>query len=155
MAENAPLTRRPIYPPVFFLAALVVMVALHFLFPWKRIPSVVVRAAGAVPLVLGLALGIWGSNLFQRARTTIKPFETPTTLVTSGPFRLSRNPMYLGMAAVLVGVALMLGSATPFLVIPPFVLLLDVRFIRREESAMRAAFGEAYRAYQARVRRWL
>jgi len=114
-----------------------------------------VRAAGAVPLVLGLALGIWGSNLFQRARTTIKPFETPTTLVTSGPFRLSRNPMYLGMAAVLVGVALMLGSATPFLVIPPFVLLLDVRFIRREESAMRAAFGEAYRAYQARVRRWL
>jgi protein-S-isoprenylcysteine O-methyltransferase Ste14 len=155
MAETAPVTRKPIYPPVFFLFALLAMVALHFLFPWKRIASVAVRAAGAIPIALGLALGAWGSNLFRRARTTIKPFETPTMLVTSGPFRLSRNPMYLGMAAVLAGVALLLGSATPWLVIPPFVLLLDLRFIHREEAAMRAAFGETYRAYQDRVRRWL
>lgn len=152
---RTPPSRKPVYPPVFFLLALVTMVALHFLFPWKRIRFVAVRAAGAVLVVAGLGMGIWGSNLFQKARTTIKPFERSTTLVTGGPFRVSRNPMYLGMAAVLAGIALLLGSATPFLVVPAFVWLLDRRFIRREETDLETAFGQAYRTYKARVRRWI
>lgn len=155
MSVATPAGRKPIYPPVFFLIALAVMAGLHFALPVRTIPLAAVRAAGLIPIAAGLGIGIWGSNLFQRARTTIKPFDTPTTLVTNGPFRLSRNPMYLGMTLVLIGVALLLGSVTPFVIVPLFVALIEVRFIRREEKDLEAAFGAAYEAYQSRVRRWI
>ena len=86
--------------------------------------------------------------------TSFYPFATPTTLVTRGPFRLSRDPMYLGMVLVLIGVALLLGSVTPWVVVPLFVVLIDARFVRREEKDLEGA-GDAFRAYRARVRRWI
>jgi protein-S-isoprenylcysteine O-methyltransferase Ste14 len=76
-------------------------------------------------------------------------------LLTTGPFRVSRNPMYLGMAAALLGVAVTLGSATPFLVAPVFGVLLARRFIRPEEAALASRFGAAWTAYARRTRRWL
>jgi protein-S-isoprenylcysteine O-methyltransferase Ste14 len=87
--------------------------------------------------------------------TTIKPSETPTSLVVEGPFRFSRHPMYLGMTAVLIGVAGVLGTLTPWIVVPVFVAAMERVFIRREEAAMQEAFGESYRKYAETVRRWL
>ncbi len=79
----------------------------------------------------------------------------PSSLVVDGPFKYSRNPMYLGMVLALTGLALLLGTVTPWLVIPPFVWLMTVLFVRQEEQTMEKQFGSDYLAYKKKVRRWV
>jgi protein-S-isoprenylcysteine O-methyltransferase Ste14 len=130
------------------------MLALHFLWPaylwnlgmtrWWGLP---LAFAGFV-LVVGSARGFSG-------KTTLRPDETPGVLVTQGFHRYSRNPMYVGMLISLVGAFVMLGSLTPLLVIPLFFWCIRSLFIAYEEQALERRFGEEYRAYKARVRRFL
>ena len=83
------------------------------------------------------------------------PFERATALVTSGSFRFTRNPMYHGMALLLFGVAVLLGSAGALLPIPVFVWIIQMRFIRGEERFLEGLFGKDYVVYKSRVRRWI
>ena len=106
-------------------------------------------------MLAGLALILWVAKLFDRAGTTIKPFQESSALVVRGPYRLSRNPIYLGMVAALLGVGTMLGSLTPFAIVAVFAWAIDRRFIRREEAMLEATFGAAYAEYRTVVRRWL
>jgi protein-S-isoprenylcysteine O-methyltransferase Ste14 len=106
-------------------------------------------------MAAGLVLNMWGSRLFDRTGTTIKPFETSSALVLHGPYRVSRNPMYLGMVVFLFGVWVLAGSITPFLVVVGFAYFIDRRFIRPEEAMLEQAFGSQYASYRARVRRWV
>jgi protein-S-isoprenylcysteine O-methyltransferase Ste14 len=101
------------------------------------------------------ALNLAADRAFKRHRTTVKPFEVPTSLMTEGVFALSRNPMYLGMVLVLFGLALFLGTLTPFLICIGFGVLLDYRFIRAEERMLADQFAAEWRSYSARVRRWI
>ncbi len=110
---------------------------------------------GSVFILLGLAVVIRAASLFKQARTPIKPFEPMTSLVTGGPYRKTRNPMYLGMVLVLVGFAIALGSITPFLLIPEFIVVIHLLFIVNEEKQLHDTFGDDYRDYQTRVRRWI
>ena len=110
---------------------------------------------GIFPALAGLVVNLWCSKMFSGAGTTIKPFERSARLVTGGPYRFSRHPMYVGMAAVLTGLAVFLGSVTPFVVIPAFVAVMAAKFIPAEERAMAETFGDKWREYAARVRRWL
>jgi protein-S-isoprenylcysteine O-methyltransferase Ste14 len=87
--------------------------------------------------------------------TTVKPLGKSTALVTSGPFRISRHPMYVGFVLVLLGAAMMLGTLTPFIIGAAFAIFIDVVFVRFEERKMEHQFGEAWREYKRRVRRWL
>jgi protein-S-isoprenylcysteine O-methyltransferase Ste14 len=89
------------------------------------------------------------------AVTTLMPFSQPSMLVTHGFFRLSRNPLYTGLLLSIVGAVIMLGSATPALAIPLFIVLMHTRFIAHEERVLERRFGEPYRNYRQRVRRWL
>ena len=131
------------------------MVGLHLGIPVVQLLSSPLRFVG-VPLVLaGVAIMLWAAGLFRRAGTTIKPFETSSRLVLEGPYRYTRNPMYSGMAGILLGTALLLGSLTPLLVIPVFVAVIQRRFIRAEEAMLETAFADAYRRYKTRVRRWV
>jgi protein-S-isoprenylcysteine O-methyltransferase Ste14 len=131
------------------------MLLLRWLLPLRSVIAAPWNLLGLVPLGLGTALALVGSRAFRRAGTTIKPFQASAALVTSGVFRLSRNPMYLGMVLGLAGVALLLGALTPFLVIPFFALLIQRRFIAVEERMLAQAFGSDYAAYQRLTRRWL
>ena len=146
--------RRPVLPPIYFLLTMVLMVSLHVLVPVQQIIPSRLRYVGVAPLVAGLFLNMWAAKLFGRARTTIKPFQQSSALVVQGPYRLSRNPMYLGMVVALIGVGVLLGSVTPWAVIPAFALVIDRRFIRAEETELGRTFGSAYTAYRATVRRW-
>jgi protein-S-isoprenylcysteine O-methyltransferase Ste14 len=147
--------KRRVLPPVYLLAALILMVGLHLLLPGPQVFGSPLRYIGLPVLALGLALILWASGLFRKAGTTIRPFEESSTLVVDGPYRWSRNPIYLGMIGGLIGIGTLLGSVWPFLVIPIFAFVLDVRFVRGEEAALGRAFGAAYAGYKARVRRWL
>jgi protein-S-isoprenylcysteine O-methyltransferase Ste14 len=142
-------------PPVYFLVALLLMGFFHRAAPGAHLVVAPYRYAGWVIAALGLVLILWAVFLFRRAGTNIRPYLPSTALVTSGPYRFTRNPMYLGMAGILLGVALYAGSLTPFVVIPGFMALIQERFILREEAKLEAAFGGAYLDYKARVRRWL
>jgi protein-S-isoprenylcysteine O-methyltransferase Ste14 len=131
------------------------MLALHWLLPVAQVVAWPYRLAGAAPVALGLGLNLWADRLFKRAGTTVKPFETSRRLVTGGPYRFSRHPMYVGMTAVLAGVAVGLGSVSPAVVAVAFAVVVDRAFITAEERAMVEAFGNEYEAYRRRVRRWL
>lgn len=142
-------------PPVYFLAAVLVMIALHYYWPlayWLADPYTYI---GAVPILAGLWLAGSGAYYFRKLKTPIRPFERPTALVVEGPFKYTRNPMYLGLVLILLGTGIWLGSATPFLAIPPFIWLLRERFIKVEERSLERLFGARYRDYKGRVRRWL
>ena len=152
-ARTIPVARSGWMPPRFFLLYGVAGAALHFALggpPLLRLPRL-----GAAVFLAGLALVLWGARTFAAAGTTIKPFERTHTLVASGPFRFTRNPMYLGMVAMLLGTALALGTAAPWLATVALAATLQLQFIRHEERALAASLGEPYERYRARVRRWL
>ena len=149
------MSAKKILPPTYLLAALALMVALHFLLPGPRLLSGLFTLLGLVPLLAGVAINLVADGAFKRLGTTVKPGEESTTLVTTGVFRLSRNPMYLGFVLVLVGVALQLGALTPWIVVLAFVVLMDVLFIRPEEDMLEETFGQAFLDYKRRTRRWL
>ena len=131
------------------------MAVLHFGFPIAQPIREPYRYAGAVLIALAVALGFWALALFRRAGTGVVPFSEATTLVVRGPYRFTRNPMYLAMAGILVGTAIWLGSVTPWLVLPAFMALIAERFIAPEEAMLERVFGESYARYRATVRRWL
>lgn len=103
----------------------------------------------------GLAVVLWSARLFAAKKTAIKPFEVSSALVIEGPFRFSRNPMYLGMITLLSGVAVLLGSLSAWLTPLAMFITLQKIFIPAEEAMMETAFGKEYREYKRRVRRWL
>ena len=142
-------------PPVYFLAAVILMIGLHLILPWPRWQEISLEAGGVALILGGLALTVAGARLFQKRGTAIRPFEPSAALVVEGPFRFTRNPMYLGMFLALTGLALLLGSAAPLLVVAAFVWLIRTRFVRVEERMLAERFGPAYEDYRRRVRRWL
>ena len=146
---------RFLVPPVYFLVALLLMGFFHRAAPWVQVIQAPYRYAGIVIMGLSLCLIVWAALLFRLAGTSIRPFLPSTALVAAGPYRFTRNPMYLGMAGILLGAALYMGSITPFIVIPAFMALIAERFIVPEEAKLEAAFGRDYLDYKARVRRWL
>ncbi len=104
---------------------------------------------------LGLALLSWTLWTFARHRTTVNPFSGASALCTSGPFRFSRNPIYLGDWFILGGVSLLLNTLWPLVFAPLIWIMLRFGVIRYEEAHLEAKFGDVYRGYKTRVRRWL
>jgi len=153
MSRTNPPSR--ILPPTYFLIAGAVMIALHLLLPIERLFGWPWRLLGAPLVVAGVALAVLADQEFKKARTPVKPFELSTALITVGPFRYSRNPMYLGMLIVLVGLFLSLGTLTPLLVVPVFFWLIETHFVEPEEKMLEIQFGDAYLDYKRQVRRWL
>lgn len=149
------MSKRRIVPPVYFLAALLAMTALHVWLPAANFVQPPLSYIGIAFIVAGLSIAGAAAASFAKAGTPVVPFETSTTIVTTGLYRFTRNPMYLGMILVLLGVALLFGTVTPLLPIPLFVWVIRSRFVLPEEAFLEELFGAEYLAYKSRVRRWL
>lgn len=147
--------RKKTKPTAYVWTALVAMLVVNWLVPIARIMDFPWRLLGGVPFLLGTALTVRALQLFRLHRTTPEPFRTSRALVTSGPFRVTRNPMYLGILLMFSGVACLLGTVAPWLVVLMLGVVFDVLFIRREEGQMETKFGDVYRHYKAQVRRWI
>ena len=149
------MVKRVIYPPMWLLIGIVVTFILNEYYPGPRFTSLEGQLAGGVLIVIGLALLVVAGGLFQKAGTNLIPFREVTALVTTGVYRYSRNPMYLGMASVLLGLAVTVGATTALLVPPIFMAIIEFRYIRPEEDMLRGVFPEEFPAYCQRVRRWI
>jgi protein-S-isoprenylcysteine O-methyltransferase Ste14 len=149
------LTRNMWMPPTYFKALLVLAIALHWALPFAAIIPSPARYAGIVPMILGIYLNLSGSRAFSLVKTSIKPYDTPEAFVTKGVFRLSRNPMYLGLVGFLFGWSWLLGTLAPFVTPVLMFLILDRKFIPCEEQALATKFGAAFLNYQSEVRRWM
>ena len=141
-------------PPLIAAMAFLAAWLLQFLLPEIRFVSGPFRLIGPALSVAGLALGIWAIRFFHAQRTTHDPFGKPTTLATRGPYRFSRNPMYLGVAVALFGLAIY-GGNLPLLLAPlVFVITINQTQIPYEEELLKDIFGDGYVAYKMSVRRW-
>jgi protein-S-isoprenylcysteine O-methyltransferase Ste14 len=144
-----------IRPPAYFLMAVVVMILLNSFFPlahWLEFPW---KYFGIVLIILGFILTVRSFILFRRLGTQSHPGVKATVFVNKGPYRYTRNPMYLGLVIMLLALAILLGSISPLLVIPIMIWILHVKFILREEKWMESWFGESYLEYKKKTRRWL
>ena len=117
--------------------------------------GVLTRPLGWLVVSIGLGLMLWTMWTFARQRTTVNPYSGASALCTGGPFRFSRNPIYLGDWLILLGVSLLLSTFWPLLFAPLIWIMLRFGVIRHEEAHLEAKFGDAYRSYKTRVRRWL
>jgi len=126
--------KQKILPPTYILLSLIMMIGLHFLLPITHIIGVPWNLSGTLLIGVGLIMNVMASNSFNKHQTTIKPYEEPTTLVTTGLFRVSRNPMYLGAVLLLTGAAITLDSLSSFIIVPVFFFLMNEIFIKKEEK---------------------
>ena len=142
-------------PPTYFILSILLIVIAHLLFPIVIFIHFPWNLSGLPLLAASGILNLLADNDFKQAKTTVKPFEYSTVLITKGVFRLSRNPMYLGMSLFLFGESILFGSLSPFVVTVIFTLIMDLVFIKREEQMLLEKFKEEYISYKNRVRRWI
>jgi protein-S-isoprenylcysteine O-methyltransferase Ste14 len=139
----------------YFLVLLVLSIVSHLLFPVPVLLPAPFTWSGFLIIGAGLLLAFRCRALFLRNRTTLSPYESPAVLITTGPFRISRNPVYLAMAAMLFGSAVVMGTLVPFVFPVLFVVIIEVLFIPDDERRLEEIFGEEYREYKREVRRWV
>ena len=144
----------PVPPPLLYAAGFAAGLALERLRPLPAASAPSVKPLAALLTALGVALPASGAALFRRERTSVLPVRPTTSLVTAGPYRLTRNPMYVGFALVHAGLALWRRSTWALLMLAPVLAAVDRVVIEREERYLQRAFG-GYRRYAERVRRWL
>ena len=143
-------------PPVWALAYVLIAAGLSYLAGWPRIAGLPLVTLAIVLIVLGIVLSASGAALFLREGTQLNPTSTANRkLVTSGPFKLTRNPMYLGLVIVTLGVAIWVGAWPMFLAPVAIFATTNWVHIPFEEAKMRRQFGEAFDAYARKVRRWI
>ena len=149
------MVKRIIYPPIWLVLGLIAVFALNELMPGVRFTSSLGQIVGGLIIFVGLVLLLLTGGLFKRAGTDLVQFKNVSALVTTGIYRYTRNPMYLGMTAILLGCSITVGAALSLLVAPVFMLIIELRFIRPEEEMLRDLFPEDFPQYATRVRRWL
>ena len=142
-------------PPLIYLSGLGLGFLLDALLPSASLPSALSLPLGIALVAAGLALLRGFMVAFRRAHTAVEPWKPTTAIVTTGPYRLTRNPGYLGMALVFCGIAVLAEALWAFAPLVPTLVVIDRFVIAREERYLERKFGEEYTAYKARVRRWL
>jgi len=142
-------------PPLIYVAFFVVGVGLQLYLPLGRLPIGIGRVVGAGLVLSGLVLSAWSVRRFWAAGTSVLPVRPTTALVIEGPYRWTRNPMYLALLLMYIGAALWFALVWPLLLAPVLVVVMNVSVICREERYLTRKFGGEYRHYQTQVRRWL
>jgi protein-S-isoprenylcysteine O-methyltransferase Ste14 len=159
MPSNLPLEEDrpgvPIAPPLLFVLPIVASLALEWFVPTTFTQGAFRWYLGAVFFVAGLALNIAGFVTQKRVGTNPIPFNPSTRIVAHGPYRFSRNPMYIGLALWTLGIAFLVDCAWMLLVVPIGLVVIDRLVITREERYLERKFGEEYLSYKRRVRRWI
>ncbi|PYT11010.1 MAG: isoprenylcysteine carboxylmethyltransferase family protein [Acidobacteria bacterium] len=144
-----------VFPPLLYLVALAAGGLAHWLSPRPIVAPLAGHWVGGVLLALGVALGWWARRTMKAAGTNIDPRRPSTALVRTGPFRFGRNPLYVAVTAIYLGLAFLINGVCVLLTLVPVLVVMHYGVVRREERYLESKFGAAYREYRASVRRWL
>jgi len=145
-----------IRPPIAWTVAVIVGIALNWLLPLRFVPGALPAGwLGATVFALALALFAWAIATITRAGSNVPTSLPTTTIVDIGPYRFTRNPIYLSMLLGLIGLAIAFNSLWLLLTLVPFALVIRYAVVAREEAYLERKFGDVYRRYRTRVRRWL
>ena len=144
-----------VFPPILLGGAMLLGALLDWLRPVPLIPPVPARIIGAALFTLSATLGFAAHKALRRAGTNIRPDQPTLAVVTDGPYRWTRNPLYLAGLGVYLGVGFFINGLAPFVLLAPLAATLHWGIVLREERYLARKFGETYRSYQTRVRRWL
>lgn len=146
-------------PPLFYLLPMALGFIVQYIVPVSIVagarPAHTLRLVGWAELLIGLSLNVWAVSTFSRLRTTVIPMRPARTLAAEGPYKLTRNPMYLGFAIMYLGVSFVTNAFWVLLFLPEAIAFISLFVIRREESYLRREFGGSYDDYCSRVRRWI
>jgi len=156
MDDTAATAQVIIRPPIAWALAVFAGFALDWLEPLPFLPDDMPAGwPGAIVFVLGLALAVWAMDTMTKAGSNV-PTDRPTTaIVESGPYRFTRNPIYVGMFGALIGLAIAFDTLWMLATLVPFALVIRYGVVAREEAYLERKFGDLYRGYRLRVRRWL
>lgn len=153
--RDRPNTSFLVHPPVIALLCIGIAYLLGRLIPLPFAAPTILRYIGLILTFVGFLLGIGAFVEFHKAQTTLDPHGSTSQLVTSGIFRFSRNPIYLGFLLIVIGLPLYFGLFWGVAIAPVFIFLMNYLVIQHEEVYLERKFRETYTDYQARVRRWL
>ena len=142
-------------PPTIFYGFILLAIILNLFLTIKKIIVQPYNYLGIVLISVGLLIDAWAWILFRRRKTTLNPYKIPSKLETSNIFKISRNPMYLGMDLILWGLSIFLGSLITFIFPILFIILIEKLFIEFEEKNLEKRFGKKYFNYKKKVRRWI
>jgi protein-S-isoprenylcysteine O-methyltransferase Ste14 len=156
VAETADTANVMVRPPLAWALAVVAGLALNWLLPLPFVPATAPAGwLGGMVFALALALFAWAITTMTRAGSNVPTSRPTMTIVDTGPYRFTRNPIYLGMVLGLIGLAIALNTLWLLLALLPFGLVIRYGVIAREEAYLERKFGDVYRDYRARVRRWV
>lgn len=156
MPDTADTANVMVRPPVAWALAVLAGLALNWLMPLWFLPAVVPADwLGAIVFAVALALFAWAIATMTRSGSSVPTRLPTTTIVKTGPYRFTRNPIYLAMVLGLIGLAIAFNTFWLLIALVPFALVIRYGVIAREEVYLERKFGDVYRGYRARVRRWL
>ena len=147
--------KRKIIPAIYLLTSLLLMGLLQGFLPVYQYMDPPLAYMGIVAVLFGIVMATISAGMFKKAETGIMPFDPASALVTAGFYRFTRNPMYMGMFLMLLGVAFLLGSISVLAPVLLFMLVIRNNFVLGEERFLEANFGQSYLDYKSAVRRWL
>ena len=142
-------------PPLVYLAAVLIGAAIDQFIPVRVLPASLTGWLGGALVLLALTITGWSVREFRKAQTTIRPDRPVSVTVTTGPFQYTRNPMYLALSILQVGIGIWMNSVWVVVLLIPVLIWVTRRVIAAEEQYLVRKFGQAYLDYQAKVRRWL
>lgn len=141
-------------PPLIFAVPGVAAVLIGRVLPIRVLPQSIALLLGGVLVIAGVALNVWALPKFRRAGTSVMPYKPTTAIIETGPYAITRNPIYLAMTLLYVGITLLANTVWPLLLLPFVVRVIQRGVIEREERYLERKFGDQYLSYKSRVRRW-
>ncbi len=142
-------------PPAIALLALIAAIALNRFWPLPFTPRVLAIVLGVVFCVSGVGIAAWGRVTLVKSGTNVNPYKPTTSIVSDGPYRFTRNPLYVGLQCLLVGLSLLAGTWWGLVLLALAFLILHYGVVLQEEAYLERKFGQAYLSYKSKVRRWL
>jgi protein-S-isoprenylcysteine O-methyltransferase Ste14 len=142
-------------PPLLYAGALIVALLINLILPLPIFGDTLGRWFGLLLAILGAGIGAWGTYSLITGGTNVNPTLPTTSIVTSGPYQFSRNPLYLALTLIFIGLTLIMNTWWGILALIPLLLVMHNAVVLREERYLEEKFGESYRHYRSQVRRYL